>query len=76
MLESILDPMFSGGCLSMIYQTLVTSSQVTTLADGTKIFRIIKDGAYFCYCAYVLRISKYSGFLWVMPTNKGIFCAV
>ena len=21
----------------------------------------IKDGAYFCYCAYVLRISRYSG---------------
>ena len=23
----------------------------------------IKDGAYFCYCAYVLRISRYLGFL-------------
>ena len=22
-----------------------------------------KDGAFFCYCAYVLRISGYSGFL-------------
>ena len=28
----------------------------------------IKDGAYFCYCAYVLRISRYSGFLWAVPT--------
>ena len=28
---------------------------------------------YFCYCAYVLRISRYSGFLWVVPTNTGIF---
>ena len=24
-------------------------------------------------CAYVLRISRYSGFLWVVPTNTGIF---
>ena len=23
----------------------------------------IKDGAYYCYCAYVLRNSRYSGFL-------------
>ena len=34
---------------------------------------LIKDGAYFCYCAYVLRIMRYSGFLWVVPTNTGIF---
>ena len=32
-----------------------------------------KDGAYFCDCAYVLRISRYSGFLGVVPTNTGIF---
>ena len=32
-----------------------------------------KDGAYYCYCAYVLRISRYLGFLWVVPTNTGIF---
>ena len=32
-----------------------------------------KDGAYFCYCAYVLRICRYSGFLWVVPTNTGMF---
>ena len=34
---------------------------------------LIKDGAYFCYCAYILHISRYSGFLWVVPTNTGIF---
>ena len=34
---------------------------------------IFKDGAYFCYCAYVLRISRYSDFLSVMLTNTGIF---
>ena len=32
-----------------------------------------KDGAYYCYCAYVLRISKYSDFLSPMLTNTGIF---
>ena len=32
-----------------------------------------KDGAYFCYCAYALRISRYLGYLWVVPTNTGIF---
>ena len=32
-----------------------------------------KDSAYFCYCAYVLCISRYSGFLWVVPTNTGTF---
>ena len=33
----------------------------------------IKDGAYYCYCAYVVRISRYSSFLLVMLTNRGIF---
>ena len=37
------------------------------------IVKDFKDGAYYCYCAYVLRIAKYSGFLWVVPTNTGIF---
>ena len=36
---------------------------------------VVKDGAYFCYCAYVLSTSRYSGFLWVVPTNTGIFFA-
>ena len=36
-------------------------------------FITLKDGAYYCYCVYVLRISRYSGFLWVMLTNTGIF---
>ena len=36
-------------------------------------FRLFKDGAYYCYCAYVLRISRYSDFLSVMLTNTGIF---
>ena len=33
----------------------------------------LKDGAYYCYCAYVLRISRYSDFLSPVPTNTGIF---
>ena len=33
----------------------------------------IKDGAYYCYCAYVLRISRYSDFLSPMLTNTGTF---
>ena len=33
----------------------------------------IKKGAYFCYCAYVLRISRFSGFVLVVPTYTGIF---
>ena len=37
------------------------------------LFAGLKDRAYYCYCAYVLRISRYSGFLWVAPTNAGIF---
>ena len=33
----------------------------------------IKDGAYYCYCAYVLRISRYSDFLLLVLINTGIF---
>ena len=31
-----------------------------------------KDGAYYCYCAYVLRVSRYSDFLSVMLTDTVI----
>ena len=34
---------------------------------------LLKDGAYYCYCAYVLRIYRYSDFLSPMFTNTGIF---
>ena len=34
---------------------------------------LLQDGAYYCYCAYVLRISRYSDFLSPMHTNSGIF---
>ena len=32
-----------------------------------------KDGAYLCYCVYVLRILRYSNFLWVTLIKTGIF---
>ena len=32
-----------------------------------------KDGAYYCYCAYLLRISRYSDFLSPLFTNTEIF---
>ena len=35
--------------------------------------RQVTDGAYYCYCAYVLRVSRYSDFLSPMLTNTGIF---
>ena len=38
--------------------------------------REFKDGAYYCYCAYGLRISRYSDFLWVVLIIQGYFCAV
>ena len=44
-------------------------------ARNSTISNIVKGGAYFCYCAYVLRISRYSDFLLVVPTNTGIFFA-
>ena len=30
---------------------------------------LVKDGAYYCYCAYVLRISRYSDFVWVVQSR-------
>ena len=33
----------------------------------------LKDGVYYCYCAYVMRISRYSDFLSPMLTNREIF---
>ena len=43
------------------------------LLERLLIKKNIKDGAYYCYCAYVLRISGYSNFLSVMLTNTGTF---
>ena len=43
------------------------------LGDAASKLESFKDGAYYCYCAYVLRISRYSDFLSLMLTNTGIF---
>ena len=37
------------------------------------LIRWFKDSAYYCYCAYVLCISRYSDFLSVILTNTGRF---
>ena len=37
------------------------------------LFLQLKDSAYYCYCTYVLRISRYSDFLSPLLTNTGIF---
>ena len=47
---------------------LISSSRITFRFEIT-----IKDGAYYCNCAHILRISRYSGFLSVMLNNTGIF---
>ena len=44
-----------------------------TATKGYVFMILFKDGAYYCYCAYVLRISRYSDFLSPMLTNTGIF---
>ena len=56
--------------LVSVSDTFVSEKGLICITPATISF---KDGVYFCYCAYVLRISRYSGFLWVVPTNAGIF---
>ena len=51
----------------------INSSYQSSRSFWSGEFQCIKDGAFFCYCAYVLRISRYSGFLWMVPPNAGIF---
>ena len=40
------------------------------------VVRYLKDGAYYCFCAYVLRIWRYSDFLSAVLLNIGIFLRV
>ena len=37
-----------------------------------RLIRVLRDSTYY-YCACVLRISRYSGFLWVVPPNTWMF---
>ena len=41
-----------------------------------KLTEQLKDGASLCYCAYVLHISVYSGFLRNVHPNTTLLCAV
>ena len=58
-----------------VHNLLCFASQDGTRSSDflTMVPTCVKDGAYYCYCAYVLRITRYSGFLWMVPTNTGIF---
>ena len=62
---------------TMLRNKRITASKFGQVAKRQSNFdnlvRQIKDGAYYCYCTYVLRISRYSSFLSVMLTNTGIF---
>ena len=54
-----------------VRRILLKTPKVTRLSAASCI--TIKDGAYYCYWAYLLRISRYSDFLSPMLTNTGIF---
>ena len=52
---------------------LMLNTSASNAQSYGELFSVIKDGAYYCYCAYVLCISRYSDFLSLMLTNTGIF---
>ena len=62
------------GCSSrnfLSYEFSINGLRRKMKLGGEKVF---KDGAgLLLLLPYVLRISRYSGFLWVVPTNTGIF---
>ena len=51
-----------------IHDTLVLLQHIIMIIYWLR--AAFKDGAYYCYCAYVQRISRYSDFLSVMLTNS------
>jgi len=56
---------------------LSTKHELKNLKVAVLDMYIVKDGASFCCCAYVLRISGYSGFLRNnLPNTTIYFCAV
>ena len=59
--------------LCLIAAPELSEETVPKLLGIANLLKVLKDDAYFCYCAYVLRISRYSGFPWVVPTNTRIF---
>ena len=60
-------------------KTVLLPTQLSTLlklrksANFNRTLIKFKDGAYYCYCAYVLRISRHSDFLSTVLFNTGIF---
>ena len=57
----------------LVYYSVTVGHTTLKQECGRRREQIFKDSAFYCYCAYVLRISRYSGFLWVVPTSTGIF---
>ena len=73
-------PLFGAACIGQASSFLEGTEQAPLRAFIKQwrpvlgnIINPIKDGAYYCYCAYVLRIFRYSDFLSPMLTNTGIF---
>ena len=68
---TLFDRMFDG--LQMLSNSTKQGGQTVKWLVTKQCLMLFKDGAYYCYCAYVLRISRYSDFLSPMLTNTGIF---
>ena len=67
---------FKGKDLTFVSEWLAKKglNKLCSIFEGTyEKWSVFKDGASFCYCAYVLRISGYLGFLRNLPTNTTIF---
>ena len=63
------------GCCGILSKSSVSGVYCLTIKHNNEVNKDILGRCQFCYCAYeyVLRISRYSGFLWVVPTNTGMF---
>ena len=62
------------GCIPLAHGVLWFYSRKIHLGFTAKnTSTLFKDGVYYCYCAYVLRISRYSDFLLLVLINTGIF---
>ena len=53
--------------------TVLRPSDFALKRKSLRYLGTFKNGAYYCYYAYILRISRYSDFLSPMLTNTGIF---
>ena len=48
--------------------TKFEKNRITCASKKSLMWPRLKDGAYYCYCTYVLRIWRYSGFLILDPS--------